>query len=110
MRSGSWLGRAHQGRGVGTEMRAAVVILALDHLGATAVRSEAFLDNTASLRVSEKLGYLPDGTAARVRRGQRVLEQRLLLSAGTFRRPGWELDVENLDACRHQLGASAGPV
>lgn len=109
VRSGSWLGLAHQGRGLGTEMRAAVVTFALDHLGATAARSEAFHDNTASLRVSEKLGYLPDGTTARARRGQRVLEQRLLLTAGSFRRPGWELHVENLNACRHQLGAPAEP-
>lgn len=32
--SGSWVGRAHQGDGIGTEMRAAVLAFAFDHLGA----------------------------------------------------------------------------
>ncbi len=44
-------------------MRAAVLLLAFDHLGARTARSEAFADNPASLRVSEKLGYAPDGRA-----------------------------------------------
>ena len=33
--TGSWLGIKHQRRGFGTEMRAAVLMLAFDHLGAT---------------------------------------------------------------------------
>lgn len=103
--SGSWLGRVHQGRGYGVEMRAAVLLLAFDHLGAWAARSEAFVDNPASLRVSEKLGYLPDGTASQVRRGQPVVEQRVLVTPQTFVRPGWELRVDGLEDCRHQLGA-----
>ena len=42
--------------------------------------SGAFLDNPASLRVSEKLGYRPDGTAVLQRRpGERAVEQRLTL-------------------------------
>jgi RimJ/RimL family protein N-acetyltransferase len=32
--SGSWLGRAHQGQGIGKEMRAAVLHLGFDGLGA----------------------------------------------------------------------------
>ena len=43
--TGSWLGRTHQGRGIGTEMRAAVLLLAFDHLGAGTARSGAFTDN-----------------------------------------------------------------
>ncbi|WP_245533565.1 GNAT family N-acetyltransferase [Actinoalloteichus spitiensis] len=37
--SGSWLGRHHQGRGLGTEMRAAVLSFAFDHLGARLART-----------------------------------------------------------------------
>ena len=103
--SGSWLGRVHQGHGYGVEMRAAVLLLAFDHLGARTARSEAFVDNPASLRVSEKLGYLPDGTASQVRRGQRVVEQRVLLTPETFIRPGWALRVDGFEDCRRQLGA-----
>jgi len=102
--SGSWLGRAYQGRGYGVEMRAAVLLLAFDHLGARAARSGAFADNPASLRVSEKLGYAPDGTATQLRRGEPVVEQRVLLTRESFVRPEWELEVDGLDGCRHQLG------
>ncbi|MGQ0574481.1 MAG: GNAT family N-acetyltransferase [Pseudonocardia sp.] len=39
--TGSWLGSVHQRDGVGTEMRAAVLLWAFDHLGATSARSAA---------------------------------------------------------------------
>jgi RimJ/RimL family protein N-acetyltransferase len=66
--TGSWLGRTHQGQGIGTEMRSAVLLLAFDHLGAGTARSGAFIDNIASLAVSRKLGYRPDGTYRRATR------------------------------------------
>lgn len=103
--TGSWIGMAHQGRGIGTEMRAAVLLLAFDHLGASHARSSAFADNTASLRVSEKLGYRRDGTATEVRRGVRSEEVRLVVDAAGLVRPGWELHVEGVDGCRGLLGA-----
>ncbi|UZJ23647.1 GNAT family N-acetyltransferase [Rhodococcus antarcticus] len=102
--SGSWLGRAHQGQGLGTEMRAAVLLLAFDHLGARTARSEAFVDNPASLRVSRKLGYAADGTNTQLRRGKAVVEQRVLLTPTSFVRPTWQMQVDGLDSCRHQLG------
>lgn len=102
--TGSWLGRSHQGRGVGTEMRAAVLAFAFDHLGATRARSSAFADNAASNRVSEKLGYRRDGTATLVRRGQAAVDNRLLLVPGEFVRPRWVLAVDGLDGCRGLLG------
>ena len=55
--TGSWLGARHQGRGIGTEMRAALIELAFRHLGADAVTSGVFEASIASRRVSEKLGY-----------------------------------------------------
>ena len=55
--TGSWLGHGHQGRGVGTEMRAAVLELAFVWLGAEAATSSWMKGNDASRRVSEKLGY-----------------------------------------------------
>lgn len=39
--SGSWLTQSVQGRGIGREMRAAILLLAFDHLGAAAALSEA---------------------------------------------------------------------
>lgn len=104
--TGSWLGSAHQGVGFGTEMRAAVLLLAFDHLGATAARSGAFTDNPASLRVSEKLGYRSDGTETSARRGAAATQIRLVLQAAQFIRPEWTLRVDRLDGCRTMLGAT----
>lgn len=47
--TGSWLGLAHQGRGIGTEMRAAVLHLAFAGLGARTAVSAAMTDNPRSL-------------------------------------------------------------
>ena len=104
--SGSWLGLAHHGRGYGTEMRAAVLLLAFDHLGAVRARSDAFADNHASLRVSAKLGYRPDGSDTVVRRGARTVDVRLVLDPADLVRPEWELRVDGVDGCRDLLGAA----
>ena len=59
--TGSWLVRRAQGLGIGTEMRAAVVELAFRGLGALEAHSSVFDWNSSSIRVSEKVGYLPNG-------------------------------------------------
>jgi RimJ/RimL family protein N-acetyltransferase len=69
--TGSWLGRAHQGQGLGREMRAAALELAFSGLGAACAVTSAFEDNTASLRVTAALGYRPNGWSWEVRRGER---------------------------------------
>jgi RimJ/RimL family protein N-acetyltransferase len=103
--TGSWLGRAHQGRGFGTEMRAAVLQFAFDHLGAVEATSGAFADNPASLRVSEKLGYRQNGTKTHLRRDEPATEVLLRLEPADFVRPDWTLRVEGLDGSRGLLGA-----
>lgn len=50
--TGSWLGLAYQGQGIGTEMRAAVLHLAFAGLGARTATSSAMTDNPRSLGVS----------------------------------------------------------
>lgn len=55
--TGSWLGLTHQRHGYGTEMRAAVLSFAFEHLGATTATSRVHQDNPASAGVSAKLGY-----------------------------------------------------
>lgn len=103
--TGSWLGAAFQRQGFGTEMRAAVLLLAFDHLGAATARSGAFTDNPASLRVSERLGYRTDGSGVHVRRGERTVELRLALEQQNFVRPQWSLEAAGVDDCRTLLGA-----
>ncbi|WP_432071180.1 GNAT family N-acetyltransferase [Streptomyces sp. AA1529] len=83
--TGSWLGVAHQGRGFGTEMRAAALHLAFDGLGARSSLSAAMTDNPRSRRVSEKLGYRPDGLLTESVQGRARTLERLRLD-----RAGWE--------------------
>lgn len=68
--TGSWLGMAHQGKGIGTEMRAAVLHLAFEGLGARAMTTGAMTDNPRSIAVSRKCGYRPDGETVLAVRGR----------------------------------------
>jgi RimJ/RimL family protein N-acetyltransferase len=77
--TGSWLGRRYQGQGTGTQMRAAVLALAFDGLGAEWAVSTAFEGNPASLGVSGKLGYRDDGVEWHLVRGRPALTRRLRL-------------------------------
>jgi len=102
--TGSWIGLRHQGSGVGTEMRAAVLLFAFDTLGALSANSEAFVDNPRSLGVSAKLGYRDNGTRWISRLGERTESQNLLVVPATFVRPDWSLRVRGFEACKAQLG------
>jgi RimJ/RimL family protein N-acetyltransferase len=106
VRTGSWLGMAHQGRGIGTEMRAAVLLFAFDQLGALRARTKAFVDNAASNRVSARLGYRPDGSATVARRGASADLVRLTLDRAQFVRPDWTLTATGVSACLGLLGAA----
>ena len=97
--TGSWIGMRHQGQGIGTEMRAAVLLFAFDCLGATRARSDAFEGNERSLGVSRRLGYRPDGTEYAVVRGRAQTHVRLLLERDGFDRPDWTLDVRGAEHC-----------
>jgi RimJ/RimL family protein N-acetyltransferase len=83
--TGSWLGQSYQRRGIGTRMRRAVCAFAFDHLGAVELTSGAFLDNPASLAVSTKVGYRPNGRFRMTRReGEVAVNQRLVLTPDAF--------------------------
>lgn len=103
--TGSWLGLPYQGRGFGTEMRAAALHLAFAGLDARYAVSAAMTDNPRSLGVSRRLGYLDDGLETEVVRGAPVTLRRLRLD-----RARWEahrsvdVTVEGLDACRAEFG------
>jgi RimJ/RimL family protein N-acetyltransferase len=71
--TGSWLGRAHQGQGIGTEMRAAALHLAFAGFGAVRATTGAWEDNAASLAVTRHLGYRPNGDQRAVRDGEAVV-------------------------------------
>ena len=108
--TGSYLGRRFQGRGLGTEMRAAVLAFAFDRLGATSARSAYLEGGAASRRISRRLGYRDDGTELVAPRGEPVLQQRLVLDRAGFRRPDLALQVEGYTAdLAGLLGAAAPP-
>ena len=70
--SGSWLGASYQGRGFGTEQRAAMLEFAFRGLGAEQAVSGALFHNIASQRISDKLGYRREGTSSVSPRGEPV--------------------------------------
>src|SRR3954467_3443123 len=59
--TGSWLGRAFQGQGIGKEMREAILHLGFAGLGAERATTSAFHDNHSSLGVTRAVGYEPNG-------------------------------------------------
>lgn len=94
--TGSWLGRAFQRRGYGTEMRAAVLELAFHGLGAEIARSGAIDGNAASLRVSEKLGYDVAGRSTAAPRGIPVGHTDLELRREDWSAP-FEVEIAGLE-------------
>lgn len=106
--TGSWLGARFQGRGIGTEMRAAVLHLAFAGLDAHEAASGAFEDNPASFAVSMRHGYEPDGIEPHAVRGRRVTMRRLRLT-----RSRWEqhrsvpVSVSGLSGCLPMFGTAA---
>jgi RimJ/RimL family protein N-acetyltransferase len=98
--SGSWLGRAHQGRGLGREMREAMLHLAFEGLGAEEALSGAFEDNAASLATSRAIGYEDNGEARGKRRdgSGRTIRFRLGRGAWESRRRD-DIEIVGLDGC-----------
>jgi RimJ/RimL family protein N-acetyltransferase len=104
--TGSWLGRKHQGRGFGKEMRAAVLGFAFDGLGAQVAETSAFLDNHASNGVSRALGYEENGLGSLAPEGVARVTQRFRMTAeGWHSRPRPHLTIEGLDGIRDLFGA-----
>ena len=105
--TGSWLGQPFQGRGIGRQMRQAVLALAFDHLGAVVAESAAMLTTPASKRVSLAIGYEPNGWTTLAPRGQPVDTERFRLTLEAWRaRPRPPVEVTGLDGCLELFGAS----
>ncbi len=102
-RTGSWLGQAWQGRGLGTEMRAAVLTLAFDELGAERARSGAIAGNDASLAVSRKLAYEHVATHTVSPRREPVEHADLELRRNRFASPV-PVQVEGLERVKAFFG------
>ena len=103
--TGSWLARRFHGQGIGTRMRTAMCILAFDHLDFEEVTSGAYTDNPASLGVSRKVGYRPNGETRLKRRDtDRAVLRRLVLTPDDLIRAGMRIEVEGLAEVRAFIG------
>jgi RimJ/RimL family protein N-acetyltransferase len=103
--SGSWLGQEFQRRGYGTEMRAAVLELAFNGLGARAAQTGALWHNRASQRVTEKLGYKKVGESTVSPRGEPVLHYDYRLEREAWR-PPFRIELHGLETCLPLFGVA----
>ncbi len=104
--TGSWLGRRHQGRGIGTAMRQVLCTFIFDHLAADHITSVAFDDNPVSLAVSRRVGYRESGWKRIARQGKPAKQWELTLMPEDLTRSEHELTVEGLEPFRRSIGLS----
>ena len=104
--SSSWLVASARGAGVGKEMRAAVLALAFDHLGAAVATSGAWESNAASLGVSRSLGYVDNGWFLHDHSGRVGRQRRVVLERSAWDPAPWPMTVEGLAGCRSWFGVS----
>ena len=110
--SASWLATHARGKGLGKEMRKAVLALAFGPLEARAAISSAWHDNVASLRVSKALGYRPNGALrhARERVGaDEMIHLRLDRADWLASRLATDVTITGFDPCRPLFGLPAAP-
>ena len=105
--TGSWLGRPHQRKGIGTEMRQAILHLAFAGLGALRAETGAIEGNEPSLGVTRKLGYRPNGDAVNADGDERRIELKFAMD-----RTDWEarrrndIEIVGLEPCLPLFGLS----
>jgi RimJ/RimL family protein N-acetyltransferase len=103
----SWLSTDQRGHGFGHEMRAAILQLAFDGLGAKEAGSDAFQDNKASNAISQGLGYEPNGFEWATRQGEPALLNRWRLTRDNWQqRRRNDIKLHNVDACHTYLPLS----
>ncbi|HEX8303795.1 MAG TPA: GNAT family protein [Jatrophihabitans sp.] len=108
--SSSHLIGSARGRGIGRQMRRAVLALAFGPLAAEAAISWAWHDNHASLAVSRALGYLPNGQSRHRRDGgvDTMLYMRLSRSDWLAASGGAGVAIEGVEPCLPYFGLPAG--
>ena len=110
VKTGSWLAQSFHGRGFGTEMRAAVLELAFHGLGAATAFSSSLDGAEASLRVSQKLGYVEDAESWIVVRGERRLDRRMRLTRDDWiDRERISVRISGLEPCIPLFGLEHPP-
>ena len=100
----SWLSSDVRGRGIGTEMRSAILHFAFEGLGAKEAHSEANIGPNGSSGVSKWLGYEPNGTAWATCNGEPSLGQRWRLTRESWlTRRRDDLTMSGVEQCLSTL-------
>jgi RimJ/RimL family protein N-acetyltransferase len=96
--TGSWLGLAYHGQGLGKRMRVMALHLLFEGFGAVVTTTEAFDDNPESNGVTRALGYAPNGVGVVDRNSEPATENRYRMT-----RTMWDArpDVHRLDVTLH---------
>ena len=105
--TGSWLGRAFQGQGLGKELRQAALHLIFAGFDADQAVTRAWHDNTASIGVTRSLPYVETGTTTEDRRGRPDVMWGFVMTPGrwaTIRRD--DIRLVGIDAVRAQLSTA----
>jgi RimJ/RimL family protein N-acetyltransferase len=99
--SSSFLTGAVRGRGLGKQMRAAVLTLAFGPLGARFAITSAWSDNHASLGVSRAIGYVDNGVTANRRDDVAGEMAHLRLTRERWTASGWpeQVTVSGVEEC-----------
>ena len=105
--TGSFLVRTAQRQGLGTEMRAAILHLVFEGLGAEFALTAAWADNHPSLGVTRRLGYEATGAKRMLSRGtpREMLTFRLSRAAWEPNRRD-DIVIEGLGPCLDMFGAA----
>lgn len=105
----SWLSTDVRGRGLATQMRAGVLALAFEHLGAEVAVSSARTDNVPSLAVSYRLGYADNGLSRTVTPTGPFDLQHVRLTRDAWHENGRTAEMSGVEACLPWFGiGSAG--
>lgn len=107
--TGSWLGQAEQGRGIGKEMRAAALHLGFAGLNADRAVTSAFADNPRSLGVTRALGYADNGWFVDDREGKPAKHLRFVLERAEWaKRRRDDIEMVGLEPCLRLLAQADG--
>ena len=103
--TGSWLTQRLQGQGIGKEMRAAILHLGFEGLGAERACTSAYHDNEPSLGVTRALGYEPNGESVEMRRDKADTQLHFVMTrAQWLTRRRDDIEIEGLEPCLDLFG------
>lgn len=105
VKTGSWLTQRVHGRGIGKEMRMAILHLGFDGLGAEYAATSAFHDNHSSLGVTRAVGYEPNGESIEMRRDKADKQLHFLMTRAQWQaRRRDDITIEGLEPCLEMFG------